>query len=89
MVGVPSILVPLPTAADNHQASNTRDLEEVGGCITIAQNDFEVVKVKEIVENLFANYEQLRKMSDNAKKAGIKDAAKRFADAIEKEIVKS
>jgi len=89
VVGVPSILVPLPTAADNHQASNTRDLEEVGGCITIAQNDFEVVKVKEIVENLFANYEQLRKMSDNAKKAGIKDAAKRFADAIEKEIVKS
>lgn len=89
VAGVPSVLVPLPTAADDHQTSNTRDLAEAGGCIMILQNEFEPQKVKEIIEGLFNNYGQLRKMSDNAKKAGIKDAAKRFADAIEKEVVRA
>lgn len=33
------------------------------------------------------NYDKLKQMSDRAKKAGIKDAAKRLADAIEKNIL--
>lgn len=89
VAGVPSILVPLPTAADDHQTSNTRDLVEAGGSIMILQSEFEAQKVKNLIEDLFKNYGHLHKMSDNAKKAGIKDAAKRFADAIEKEIVRA
>lgn len=37
---LPSILIPLPTAADNHQYFNAKYLKDVGGCDLIEQNNF-------------------------------------------------
>ncbi len=87
VAGVPSLLVPLPTAADDHQTGNAKEFSETGAGIVIKQNDFKSDKVKNIIEELFGNYSKLKQMSIKTKKIGISDAAKRLADAIEKEII--
>ncbi len=89
VAGVPSILVPLPTAADDHQTFNTKDLAEASGALVLRQDEFTAEKVKETLEHLLQNAGCLEKMSANAHRIGIKDAAKRFADAIEKEVIKA
>lgn len=88
VVGVPSILVPLPTAADNHQVFNALELSEVNGAVMIKQDEFESVKLGQMLREFLHHPQILQKMSAAAQKVGIKDAAKRLADAIEKEIVK-
>ena len=87
VAGVPSILVPLPTAADDHQSSNAKELGDAKAGIVVNQKDFSADKLKEIIEDLMKDNNKLRKMSENTKKVAIADAAKRFADAIEKNIV--
>ena len=87
VAGVPSILVPLPTAADDHQTGNARELAEAGGAVMIKQSEFTAEKLQKLLEKLSADYSELKKMSDNARKTGIANAAKRFADAIEKNII--
>ncbi len=84
--GIPSILVPLPTAADNHQNGNARELENTGGSIVIQQTDFTPEKLGQTLTDLFSHPETLKKMSEKTKKAGITNAAEIFADAVEKNI---
>ncbi len=93
VVGVPSILVPLPTAADNHQTGNAAWLADAKGAELVAQSVFTAEKLKQMLQKFFDEADQgtepssLEKMARNAKKVGITDAAVRLADAIEKEIV--
>ena len=85
-VGIPSILVPFAAAADDHQTYNAKELGSMEGSIVISQKNFTVEKAIELLTELLNNPEKLSQMSENAKKVGITDAAKRFADAIEKEV---
>lgn len=86
-VGLPSVLVPLPIAADDHQTVNAKEISEAKAGIVLKQKDFTAEKLREIIEDFMSHPEKLRQMSDNAKSVGIIDAAQRFADAIEKEII--
>lgn len=92
-VGVPSILVPLPTAADDHQTGNATWLADAKAAELIAQSVFTVEKLKQILQSFLIEAEKglepssLQKMAQNAKKLGITDAAQRLADAIEKDII--
>lgn len=86
VAGVPSILVPLPIAADDHQTQNAAEINKAGAGIVLKQKDFTVQKLKELLEDFIKNPKELKKMSDKAHKVGIKNAAERLADAIEKEI---
>ena len=88
VTGVPSILVPLPIAADDHQTYNAQEIAEAKAGLVIKQTEFTAEKVKTVVEDLIKHPDNLVKMSANAKKAGIKDAAQRLADAIEKNIIR-
>lgn len=86
VAGVPSILVPLPIAADDHQTHNAAELSKAGAAIVIKQKEFTVEKVQQLLEELMKNPKELKKMSDKARKVGIKNAAERLADALEKQI---
>lgn len=92
-VGVPSLLVPLPTAADDHQTGNASWLADARGARLIAQSAFSSDKLKQILIDFLQEAEQgdvpssLEKMAMNAKKVGITDAAARLANAIETEII--
>lgn len=87
-VGIPSILVPLPTAADDHQTGNARELSENGGAILIKQTDFTAERLSQTLTELFTHPKQLEKMATQSRKAGITNAAALFADAIEKQIIR-
>lgn len=88
VVGIPSILVPLPIAADDHQTYNASEIGNANAGIVIKQKDFTVAKITGLLNDLLGDYEALQIMSKNASRVGIVDAAERFADAIEKEIIK-
>ena len=51
----PSILVPFPYAADNHQMANARFLEQHGGCIVLEQTRLENLW-EEVVEIIFNDW---------------------------------
>jgi UDP-N-acetylglucosamine--N-acetylmuramyl-(pentapeptide) pyrophosphoryl-undecaprenol N-acetylglucosamine transferase len=66
---IPSILVPFPFAADNHQMANARYLEQQGGCVLLAQDRIEgllsevldLTFSEWLLERLCFNLEQIRR----------------------------
>ena len=53
--GVPSILVPYPFAADNHQMANARYLEQQGGCVVLEQDRIEGL-LSEVLDLAFSDW---------------------------------
>ncbi len=86
-VGLPSVLVPLPTAADNHQEYNTKKFKDENAALVLLQDEFTEQKIQEIIVDFVKNPQKLEKMSQNVKKIAIVDAGKRFADALETYVV--
>ncbi len=84
---IPALLVPLPTAADNHQMGNALWLEKLKLAQVIAQDDFLPETLSQILSDFLNHSEKLGEMSGNLKKSGIFDAAKNFADAIEQDVL--
>lgn len=66
-VGMPSILVPLPTAADDHQKKNAQVLVDKGAAIMIEQKDLTPELLNKIILELKSQPEQLKAMSLKAK----------------------
>ena len=80
LVGVPTILIPLPTAAEDHQTANAKQLSDAGAAILLRDADAN--------EQLFATLESL--INNSTKSMEMANRIKKFAhpDAINK-IVKS
>jgi UDP-N-acetylglucosamine--N-acetylmuramyl-(pentapeptide) pyrophosphoryl-undecaprenol N-acetylglucosamine transferase len=66
LCGLPSILIPLPHATDNHQFFNAKILENHGASILINQNDLTVKLLEKTLLGL--NQQQLSKMAKSALK---------------------
>ncbi len=86
-VGIPSVLVPLPIAADDHQTGNAKEIGDAKAGLVVRQKDFTAEKLRDILAEYMHDFAKLTRMSDNARQIGITDAAGRFADSIEKEII--
>ena len=82
--GIPSVLVPLPSSADNHQYFNAVEFVGDGGGIVLEQKDFNSKLLSEYLSRFIANPQSLIKMSNAVKKKAIIDASERLADAVEK-----
>src|SRR5690606_32378462 len=52
VAGRPAILVPLPSAADDHQTANARELAETGGARSIPQSRFTAVELAKQMQKL-------------------------------------
>lgn len=65
-VGKPSVLVPLPSAAADHQSKNAYAYAETGACIVLEQENLTPNFFIENVELLFLHQEKLKQMSDAA-----------------------
>jgi UDP-N-acetylglucosamine--N-acetylmuramyl-(pentapeptide) pyrophosphoryl-undecaprenol N-acetylglucosamine transferase len=81
----PSILVPYPYAADNHQLANARDLERRGGCILIPQP--QVHELYREVLDLVYNDWLLGRMRTNLQCLVHGDAAHELAQGIFKDFL--
>lgn len=65
---IPSILIPLPTAADNHQYYNAKYLEKNHACILIEQAKLNSKILIEEINNLICDKEKLTILINNLKK---------------------
>lgn len=81
--GKASIMIPLPTAADDHQRKNAEALEESGAAKMLLQADLNGEKLAELIRTTIGDAEKLSAMEAAAKAMGRADAAERTADLIE------
>jgi UDP-N-acetylglucosamine--N-acetylmuramyl-(pentapeptide) pyrophosphoryl-undecaprenol N-acetylglucosamine transferase len=81
--GRPAILVPLPSATDDHQTENAREISEAGGARTIAQSQFTPVELAKQMQKLGLDPSALQNAASRAKSCGHPDAARDLADLVE------
>ena len=83
MVGTPSILIPSPNVAHNHQEHNARVYEKHGAAIMLKENDIKEQTVYQIVKEHLPNKDHLETMSNNAKKLARPSAAKDIIHVVD------
>ena len=81
--GKASILVPYPSAADQHQLHNARALERAGAACVIEQKDLSPSQLVDCVMGLLGDPGKLARMEQQAKSLASPEAACRIADLIE------
>ncbi len=81
-MGVPSILIPYPFAADDHQTKNAEEFAAKGAALSISNEEATPEKVGPIIIDLLNNKALLTKMSKSAIAAAKKDSAAEIADRI-------
>ena len=79
--GAPSILIPYPYAAQDHQTYNARTFEKGEAGILIPDSEA-VEKLPDLAISLIGDKEKLQKMRENAKALAIYDASKRICDEV-------
>ncbi len=81
-IGRPSILVPYPYAADDHQTANARAFEATGACIVMPHASFTAAALLDHLMALIEAPERLTAMASAAHAAGRPDAAAKLADVV-------
>ncbi|MBF0572338.1 MAG: undecaprenyldiphospho-muramoylpentapeptide beta-N-acetylglucosaminyltransferase [Desulfamplus sp.] len=69
-IGKPSILIPYPYAADDHQTYNAKELSEYGAAWLIPDSELSGEVLKEKIEFAYNNPDELSKMGQKAKELG-------------------
>ena len=84
LVGKPTIFVPSPNVAEDHQTKNAMALVERNAALMV--RDAEAIsKAMKVAEELLADKERLATLARNIAALGIADAAERVVRQIEKE----
>lgn len=78
----PMILIPFAKAADDHQTKNALIVEKSGAAIIIAEQDFTINKMTEVIKSLISDENLLKKMSINAGKIANLNATKNLVELI-------
>jgi UDP-N-acetylglucosamine--N-acetylmuramyl-(pentapeptide) pyrophosphoryl-undecaprenol N-acetylglucosamine transferase len=81
--GRPAILVPLPSATDDHQTVNAREVTQAGGARTIAQPEFTAVELAKQMQKLGLDPTALENAAGRAKSVGRPRAVSDLADLVE------
>lgn len=77
--GVPSVLIPLPTAAEDHQRHNAEALATAGASVMILQRDLSVARLGTEVGALLADRGRRLRMAEAARARGKPGAADEIA----------
>ncbi len=80
--GLPSILIPLPKAAQDHQRENAYVFASLGACDVIEEKNLSPHVLQSEIEKLLSDKEKQTKMSEAAKKFSKPDAAEKIAREI-------
>ncbi len=81
--GKPSILVPLPTASDQHQLRNAEAFEKAGAAKLMVQSEFSGANLVAEISRFAAAPAALQAMGEAAQKFARPDAARRAAEVLE------
>jgi UDP-N-acetylglucosamine--N-acetylmuramyl-(pentapeptide) pyrophosphoryl-undecaprenol N-acetylglucosamine transferase len=82
--GKPSILVPFPFAADDHQTRNAEALERGGAARLVRDAEMDGERLFSLILELAGNATELDKMAEAARKFARPGAAQAAADILEK-----
>jgi len=78
--GLPSILVPLPNAIDNHQYKNAQQFADEGAAILLPQQEMSADTLLATLVSLASDHKRLHRMAHDAKALAEPNAAQRVAD---------
>ena len=82
--GRPAILIPLPSATDDHQTVNAREMASSGGARMIAQSAFTPVELAKQMQKLGLEPEALTFAASKARAVGKPNATRDLADLVER-----
>jgi UDP-N-acetylglucosamine--N-acetylmuramyl-(pentapeptide) pyrophosphoryl-undecaprenol N-acetylglucosamine transferase len=82
--GLPSILIPFPFAADDHQTHNAEIFARAGAAFVLKESELTPELLSRRVREMIDHPEQLRRMSESSARLAPRDAANRVAAAMEK-----
>jgi len=80
--GRPAILVPLPSAMDDHQTANAREMAATGGAASIPQSAFTPQRLAKQMQKMALEPGALENAAKRAKEAGYPDATRDLADLV-------
>jgi UDP-N-acetylglucosamine--N-acetylmuramyl-(pentapeptide) pyrophosphoryl-undecaprenol N-acetylglucosamine transferase len=81
--GRPAIFVPYPSAMDNHQTHNVRDMVEAGGARSIQQPQFTPAELAKQIQRMALEPGALENAAKRAARCGLPDATRDLADLVE------
>lgn len=81
--GIPSILIPSPYVANNHQFYNAQVLVDKKCAFMIEEKDLNAKTLFDKVSRILENDKLKNEMKENAKKAGFPDASKNILDWVD------
>ena len=81
--GLPSVLIPYPAAADDHQTCNARIFEQAGAARILVESKTTPETLYQAVAELLANQPGRRRMAEAARGLAGDNAAQRVAEEIE------
>lgn len=82
VMGKPSILIPYPHAADNHQEDNARAFEQAGAAVVISDSDISGESLAEALSALLRDRERLTQMGRAVAAMAKTAAAESIADEV-------
>jgi UDP-N-acetylglucosamine--N-acetylmuramyl-(pentapeptide) pyrophosphoryl-undecaprenol N-acetylglucosamine transferase len=82
--GRPAILIPFPSATDDHQTANAREMTKAGGARTIQQENFTPEVLARQIEAMAADPVALNNAAARALSVGRPHAARDLADLVER-----
>jgi len=88
IAGLPSILVPLKSAAGNHQFKNANALANKNGAIVVEDNEELSDKINDRIREWLANPAQLESMRNSLLKEAQPDSGEQIVSEIKKAITK-
>lgn len=83
VAGLPSVLVPLKIATDDHQRLNAKALADAGAAEVILEDELTVDRLAEAVQALLSDPGALARRAAAARAVAHPDAAERLADLVE------
>ena len=86
LAGKPTIFIPSPNVAEDHQTKNAMAIVEKEGAILIKEGEL-ATKFSEVFTNLLADRNLQIKISENFRKLATPNATSRIVDEIEKLII--
>ncbi|MBJ80533.1 MAG: undecaprenyldiphospho-muramoylpentapeptide beta-N-acetylglucosaminyltransferase [Myxococcales bacterium] len=86
LCGLPSLLVPFPYAADNHQEANARILSDNGAAFMVLEQNLSGEKIAETLQDLTQYPEKLKAMAVSALGQAKPNAAASIVDELENEV---
>jgi UDP-N-acetylglucosamine--N-acetylmuramyl-(pentapeptide) pyrophosphoryl-undecaprenol N-acetylglucosamine transferase len=80
--GLPNVLVPLPTAAADHQSHNARVLAEAGASLLLPQTELTAQRLRQVVTGLLNDPAGRRQMAERARARGRPDSAREIVSKL-------